>query len=48
MDEPRRWIIGLIAVAALLALLLLARGEPDGGRGDPAAASAGPVVGLRA
>jgi preprotein translocase subunit SecG len=48
MDEPRRWIIGLIAVAALLGLLLLARGEPDGGRGDPAAAFGGGAVELQA
>lgn len=34
MDETRPWIIGLIAVAAILGLLLLARGEPDGGRRD--------------
>ena len=35
MDEPRRWVIGLIAALAIVGLLLLARGEPDGGRGDP-------------
>lgn len=47
MDEPRRWVVGLIVVAALLGLLLLARGEPDGGRGDPAAASSGLVGEIR-
>lgn len=40
MDESRRWIVGLITVAAILGLLLLARGEPDGGRGDPTAPDA--------
>ena len=34
MDASRRWIVGLIAALAIVGLLLLARGEPDGGRGD--------------
>ena len=40
MDESRRWVIGLIAAMAIVGLLLLARGEPDGGRGDPTAPDA--------
>jgi hypothetical protein len=39
MDEPRRWIVGLIAVAAILGLLLLARGEEGGGRAAAAPAA---------
>jgi hypothetical protein len=39
MDEPRRWIVGLIAVAAILGLLLLARGEAGGGRAAAAPAA---------
>ena len=40
MDDARRWIIGLVAALAIVGLLLLARGEPDGGRGDPTAPDA--------
>ena len=40
MDEPRRWVIGLIVAMAIVGLLLFARGQPDGGRGDPTAPDA--------
>jgi hypothetical protein len=45
MDGPRRWVIGLIVAIAIIGLVLFARGEPDGGRGDTTApASTGVTV----
>jgi hypothetical protein len=35
MEESRRWIVAIVAAIAIVALILLARGEP--GRGDPTA-----------
>ena len=46
MDESRRWIIGLVVALALVGLLLLARGEPDGGRGDPTGPASTSMVGI--
>jgi hypothetical protein len=43
MEDSRRWIVAIVAAVAIVALILLARGEP--GRGDPTASSTGiPIV----
>ena len=46
MDDTLRWVVGLIIALALVLLLVFARGEPDGGRGDPS--SPATVVDVRA
>ena len=33
MDGPLRWIVGILVVAAIIALVAFARGEPE--HGDP-------------
>ncbi len=46
MRQGVRWAVAIVAVAAIVALLLYARGEPD--HGDPSASAAAIVVELPA
>jgi preprotein translocase subunit SecG len=39
MEGSRRWIVAIVAAIAIVALILLARGEP--GRGELTASSTG-------
>jgi hypothetical protein len=44
MDESRRWAITAVAVLAIVALLLFARGTPDHGDTDATPVPIGAVV----
>jgi hypothetical protein len=42
VDGPFRWVVAILIVAAIIALVVFARGEPE--HGDPTAPSAAIVT----
>ena len=45
MDSPIRWVIVILVVAAIIGLVVFARGEPR--RGEPTAPPSTAVVSIR-